>query len=109
MSIQIQGIYGLQDIKYDLLKMIEPFDGYMYNTVETDRVLQLFSSYLYDLQDAWKLREFQIEVIEKDNAITFDIDIRIHRDRAPKKLKIHVGRLVHRFDREPEFYNQEPA
>jgi hypothetical protein len=109
MSIQIQGIYSLQDIKYDLLKIIEPFDGYMYNNVETERVVHLFSAYLTDLQHAWKLREFQIDVIEKDNAVTFDIDIKIHRDRSPKKLKIHVGRLVHRFDREPEYYNQEPA
>jgi hypothetical protein len=109
MSIQIQGIYSLQDIKYDLLKIIEPFDGYMYNNVETERVVQLFSCYLNDLRQAWKLREFYINVEQKDNAVTFDIDIKIHRDRSAKKLKIHVGRLVHRFDREPQFYNQEPA
>lgn len=109
MSIHIQGIYSLQDIKYDLLKIIEPFDGLMYNHVETARVVQLFSCYLADLQQAWKLREFQIDAIEKDNAVTFDIDIKIHRDRSPKKLKIHVGRLTHRFDLELKYYNQEPA
>jgi hypothetical protein len=95
MSVFIGGIYNLQDIKYDLLKIIEPFDGYMFNEKDTQHVSNLFTSFLSDLQTARKLQEFEVTTVDKDNAVTFDIVIRIHRDRSPKKLKIHVGRLQH--------------
>jgi hypothetical protein len=100
MSVFIGGIYTLQDIKYDLLKIIEPFDGEMYNATETQKVISLFNAFLGDLQKAYKLREYSIETTDKNNAVTFDIVIRIHRDRSPKKLKIHVGRMVHFRDRQ---------
>lgn len=100
MSVFIGGIYTLQDIKYDLLKIIEPFDGEMYNAKETQKVTSLFNAFLGDLQKAYKLREYSIETTDKNNAVTFDIVIRIHRDRSPKKLKIHVGRMVHFRDRQ---------
>jgi len=93
MSVFIGGHYTLQDIKYDILKMIAPYDGYMYNETETSKVTGLFNSYLGDLQKAHKIREFDITNVDKENAVTFDIVIRIHKDRAPKKLKIHVGRM----------------
>jgi hypothetical protein len=95
MSVYIGGIYNLQDIKYDLLKIIEPFDGYMFNEKDTQHVTKLFTNFLSDLQTARKLQEFEIISVDKNNAVTFDIVIRIHRDRSPKKLKIHVGRLQH--------------
>jgi len=28
---RIPGIYSIQDIKFDILKIIDPYDGYMYN------------------------------------------------------------------------------
>jgi hypothetical protein len=98
-NVFIGGIYTLRDIKYDLLKIIEPYDGEMYNEKETEKVTSLFTAFLSDLQKAYKLREFDIEVTDKTNAVTFDLTIRIHRDRSPKKLKIHVGRMVHFRDR----------
>lgn len=100
MSYNIVGIYTLQDIKYDLLKIIEPYDGYMYNSNDTDKVSNLFNAFLRDIRNARKIFHYEVESISKDNAVTFDISIRIHRDRTPKKLKIHVGRLVHFRDRQ---------
>lgn len=91
----IGGIYTLQDIKYDLLKIIAPHDGYMYNNKDTAKVRSLFNSFLGDLKKGYKIREYEIRDTEKENAITFDIEIRIHKDRSPKKLKIHVGRLLY--------------
>jgi len=91
----IGGIYTLQDIKYDLLKIIAPHDGYMYNNKDTVKVRSLFNSFLGDLKKSYKIREYEIRDTEKENAITFDIEIRIHKDRSPKKLKIHVGRLLY--------------
>lgn len=99
MSVQIYGIYTLQDIKYDLLKIIEPHDGYMYNQNSTDEVVRLFNAFLGDLKNANRIREYEITATDKDNAVTFDIVIRIQKDRSPKKLKIHVGRLIHFRDR----------
>lgn len=91
----IGGTYTLQDIKYDLLKIIAPHDGYMYNRKDTDKVRTLFESFLNDLRRSYKIREFVIRDTEKENAITYDLEIRIHKDRSPKKLKIHVGRLLY--------------
>lgn len=98
-KVQIYGIYTLQDIKYDLLKIIEPHDGYMYNQNTTDQVTGLFSAFLDDLRINGRIREFEITATDKENAVTFDIIVRIQKDRSPKKLKIHVGRLVHFRDR----------
>lgn len=95
MSVFIGGIYNLQDIKHDILKIIEPYDGYMYNQTDTDRVTHLFNSFLGDLRQARKIYEYEVTTIDKDNAVTFDVVVKLHRDRSPKKLKIHVGRLVH--------------
>lgn len=93
MSVFISGHYNLQDIKFDLLKIMKPYDGYMFNQVETDKVTGLFSTFLNDLKVAHKIYNFTITSTDKDNAVTFDIAVQIHRDRTPKKLKIHVGRM----------------
>lgn len=89
----IGGSFSLQDIKYDLLKIIEPYDGYMYNSKDTTRVRGLFDSYLGDLKRCNKLQEYNIFSSAKDNAVTFDVSVKIQRDRSAKKLKIHVGAL----------------
>lgn len=91
----IGGIYSLQDIKHDILKIIEPFDGYMYNQKETESIKSLFIKFLGDLKRSSRLHEYSIENTDKDKAVTFDLTIRLHRDRSPKKLKIHVGKLIH--------------
>ncbi len=85
--------YNINDIKYDLLKIIQPYDGYMYNEKETNQLISVFNSYLGDLREARKIFSFEIVPTEKENAITFDIQIKMQRDRSPKKLKIHVGKL----------------
>jgi hypothetical protein len=90
----IPGIFSIPDIKHDLLKIIEPYDGYMFNRKETDKVRSLFVGYLGDLQRSHKIREYNIFYTVKDNAVTFDVGVKIHRDRATKKLKIHVGSSV---------------
>lgn len=93
--VNVQGIYTLADIKYDLLKIIEPHDGYMYNHKDVAHLRHLFITYLNDLRKSYKIREFNIDNTEKDGAYTFDVDLRIQKERANKKIKIHVGKLVH--------------
>ena len=90
---KLTGYYNINDIKYDLLKIIAPYDGYMYNEKETEKLLSVFGSYLGDLKRSFKIFSFEIENTEKENAITFDIQIKMQKDRSPKKLKIHVGKL----------------
>ncbi len=89
----IAGLYSIQNVKHDLLKIIEPYDGYMFNRKDTDKVRSLFISYLGDLRNSKKIYEYHIYSIIKENAITFDISIKLHKDRSAKKLKIHVGTL----------------
>lgn len=90
---RLMGYYNINDIKYDLLKIIQPYDGYMYNEKETNKLISVFNSYLGDLRRSYKIYSFEIADTEKENAITFDIQIKMQKDRSPKKLKIHVGKL----------------
>ena len=69
--------------------------GWLSMGEETKKFESGFESFLGDLRKAYKIREFVIRDTEKDNAITYDLEIRIHKDRSPKKLKIHVGRLLY--------------
>ena len=90
---RIFGYYNINDVKYDILKIMAPYDGLMYNQTDVDTVQRLFTSYLMDLKRSYKIFNFNINVTEKANAYTFDLEIKMHKDRSAKKLKIHVGRL----------------
>jgi hypothetical protein len=81
---------SLNDIKYDLLKIIEPWDGCLAEGSPRP-VRQLFTAYLLDNQKDKTIYDFSIDTSARDKAITFDINIRMSPTRAPKKLKIHVG------------------
>ena len=81
----------INDIKYDLLKVAEPWDGIMCEGIE-QRPLQLFRSYLKDLVEAGIINSFDLPGYEtKDTSITYDVVVQITRDRTPKRIKIHVG------------------
>lgn len=99
---KLMGYYNINDIKYDLLKIIQPYDGYMYNEKDTNKLISVFNSYLGDLKRSYKIFSFEIANTEKENAITFDIQIKMQKDRSPKKLKIHVGKLWYEVDRAKE-------
>ena len=92
---RISGQYNINDVKYDLLKIIQPYDGLMNNEKDVTIIRSLFISYLNDLKYSWKIFSFNVENVEKDNAFTFDVQVQMHRERSPKKLKIHVGKLVY--------------
>lgn len=99
---KIQGYYTLQDIKYDLLKIISPYDGYMVTRNDTNHVRSLFESFLNDLKRSYKIFDYSIYINVKEGVITYDVNIKPHRDRSTKRLKIHVGRYVHFRDRVEE-------
>ena len=100
---KLMGYYNINDIKYDLLKIIAPYDGYMYNEKETSKLTGVFNSYLGDLKGSYKIFSYDIVPTEKENAITFDIQIKMQKDRSPKKLKIHVGKIdLTMYMRKPE-------
>ena len=92
---RISGQYNINDVKYDLLKIIQPYDGLMHNNKDVSNIRKLFISYLSDLKYSWKIFSFEIESVEKENAYTFDVQVQMNRERSPKKLKIHVGKLVY--------------
>ena len=81
---------SLNDVKFDLLKIIEPWDGVLAEG-ESYPVRKLFIAYLNDLQKERAIYDFSIDTVNRDNAITFDVNIRMTQYRSPKKLKIHVG------------------
>ena len=63
---KLMGYYNINDIKYDLLKIIQPYDGYMYNEVETNKLISVFNSYLGDLKRSYKIFSFEIANTEKE-------------------------------------------
>ena len=86
-----QNRISINDIKYDLIKIIDPWDGILENKPESEKVVfKLFNSYLRDLQKQGKITEYNIVSSIRDTAITYDV-----ADRSPKKLKIHVGIFQH--------------
>lgn len=92
---RIQGFYNINDVKFDLLKIIQPFDGYMYNDKDMTRLVRLFKAYLSDLRFSHKIYGYDVKASEKENTVTLDVQVTMQRDRSPKKLKIHVGKLVY--------------
>ena len=87
-----QNRISINDIKWDLIKIIEPWDGILENKPESEQtVLTLFKSYLGDLVKQYKIQDFTIVGSIRDTAITYDVAVKIAADRSPKKLKIHVG------------------
>ena len=87
-----QNRISINDIKWDLIKIIEPYDGRIENKSGGDKaVSSLFTSYLGDLKLQGKIQDFNIVSSLRETAITYDIAIKLSVDRSPKKLKIHVG------------------
>ena len=83
---------SINDIKYDLIKIIEPFDGRLEGKAGSEkRVERLFKTYLVDLTKSRQIQDFNIVSSVRDTAVTYDVNVKINADRSPKKLKIHVG------------------
>ena len=87
-----QGRVSINDIKWDLIKIIEPYDGILStNEGSKNVVLQLFNSYLSDLRYCGLIKEFNTVATIRESAITYDVSVKLSEDRSMKKLKIHVG------------------
>ena len=87
-----QNRISINDVKWDLIRIIEPWDGILENKPESEEVVfKLFKSYLGDLVKQRKIQDFTIVGSIRDTAITYDVAVKIAADRSPKKLKIHVG------------------
>ena len=87
-----QNRISINDIKWDLIKIIEPHDGRLENKQDGTKIVNnLFTVYLRDLQKERKIQDFSVVSSLRDTAITYDIAIKLNADRSPKKLKIHVG------------------
>ena len=87
-----QSRVSINDIKFDLIKIIEPYDGILEQKPESEsKVRSLFTAYLNDLKDEDKIQDFTILSTIRDTAITYDVAVKMAADRSAKKLKIHVG------------------
>jgi hypothetical protein len=86
----MSNVISLNDIKFDLLKIIEPWDGIL-EAGNPKPVRSLFNAYLSDLQKEKMIYDFSIDTADRETAFTFDVNIRMSPTRSPKKLKIHVG------------------
>lgn len=87
-----QGRVSVNDIKWDLIKIIEPYDGILAtNKGSEETVRHLFERYLSDLKYCGLISEFYVHSSIRDTAITYDVSVKLSADRSAKKLKIHVG------------------
>jgi len=83
---------GLQNIKYDLIKISEPYDGLLWEDNTAEIVNRLMRSYLTDLIKDRFIVKYDIEYTRNENAsYTFDIGIQLESNRTSKKIKVHVG------------------
>lgn len=87
-----QNRISINDIKYDLIRIIEPYDGILETKPSSETVInKLFGVYLSDLKQEGKITDYTITSVIRDTAITYDVAVKVSADRSPKKLKIHVG------------------
>ena len=83
---------GLQNIKYDLIKISEPYDGLLWEDNTADIVNRLMRSYLSDLIKDRYIVKYGIEYTRNENvSYTFDVGIQLEPNRTNKKIKVHVG------------------
>jgi len=83
---------SINDIKWDLIKIIEPYDGILTtNEASKNVILTLFNSYLNDLRYCGLINEFETTASIRESAITYDVAVKLSEDRSMKRLKIHVG------------------
>jgi hypothetical protein len=82
---------NINDIKYDLLKISEMFDGLLIEGLG-HLAADMFCKYLQDMCDERLVYSFEItDIVLKEHSYTYDVNVQITNDRTPKKLKIHVG------------------
>ena len=86
------GVSGYSEAR-EVLKVGLHLMDILNNQTDIDTVTKLFGAYLGDLKKNYKIFSYVINVTEKSNAFTFDIEIKMQKERSPKKLKIHVGRI----------------
>lgn len=86
-----RAMININDIKYDLLKIAELFDGILQEGLGHLPV-DLFQAYLSDLRGEKWIHDYDVsEITLKEQSYTYDVSVQITNDRTPKKLKIHVG------------------
>lgn len=85
---------AINDIKYDLLKIIEPWDGRL-NEKQYYPVYNLFNSYLSDLKKEDYIKDYSVVYNIRETTISYDVNVKLSNERSPKKLKIHVGSFKH--------------
>lgn len=86
-----RAMININDIKYDLLKISELFDGVLQEGLG-HLPADMYQAYLSDLRGNQWIHDYEIsEIVLKEQSYTYDVTIQITRDRTPKKLKIHVG------------------
>jgi len=82
---------NLQDLKYDLLKISEPYDGVLWEDNTAESVAKLFNAYLDDMRKWRNIFAYEVGFTRKETSYTFDVNVTLAPGRSPKKLKIHVG------------------
>ena len=82
---------NLQDLKYDLLKISEPYDGVLWENNTAESVAKLFNAYLGDMRRWRSIFAYEVGFTRKETSYTFDVNVTLAPGRSAKKLKIHVG------------------
>ena len=86
-----RAMININDIKYDLLKISDMFDGVLQEGLGY-LAADMLCKYLQDMCNQRWIYSFDItEIVLKEHSYTYDLNIQITNDRTPKKLKIHIG------------------
>jgi len=97
---------SLNDVKYDLRKIVEPYVGNLEYARTTTRVGGQYSNapvsnkpakirrmmhrYLTDLQKSKTIIDYSLTSQQRDMSLTFEISLQINKYREPKIIRIDV-------------------
>lgn len=82
-----QGKPNDSDIKYDLIKISEPYNGVLHDFSEKT-VRNLFSQYLGDLKYARLISEYNVSNSTKNGVVTYDVSYKLPSSRSASKHRI---------------------
>lgn len=84
-----QGKVDDKDIKWDLNKISEQYDGLL-NEFSERVVRNLFVQYLGDLKYARLIGEYSVSSSINNGFIAYDVSVKMPSSRSPKKIRVQL-------------------
>ena len=91
----------VHDIKYDLLKIMEPWNGRLTKN-SPGPVRRLYSEYLKDLAKSKLIKDHSIDIDKNEKSHIFYVNVRTLSKNSPQVIKIYVDYFRHPWCNNPQ-------